>query len=178
MYAFLADIHLGVKLPDEDFMKSLNMFYGLIKEHKEPCKGIFVLGDLFDHRLTIEEVKLASLFISNLVCNGVGFNNTNAPVYFIHGTYSHDLDQYKMFIPLLNKIPDAGYYYFDHVTVHTPFCGPKILIIPHESGDIDYTPYLEDTYDMCSTINDCQSWQEGCPQSLSPDMSRILGYIR
>ena len=30
----------------------------------------------------------------------------------------------------------------------------------------------------CSTINDCQSWQEGCPQSLSPDMSRILGYIR
>lgn len=172
MYAFLADIHLGVKLPDEDFMKSLNMFYGLIKEHKEPCKGIFVLGDLFDHRLTIEEVKLASLFISNLVCNGVGFNNTNAPVYFIHGTYSHDLDQYKMFIPLLNKIPDAGYYYFDHVTVHTPFCGPKILIIPHESGDIDYTPYLEDTYDMIlghgvlasNTLNPCKT-KEGIVHS-------------
>jgi hypothetical protein len=147
MYGFIADLHL-MRLPEKDYMQSLNMFLGLIKEHKEPCKGIFVLGDLFDHKLNVEEARTASLFIANLVCNGVGFDNTNAPVYFIHGTYSHDLDQYKMFIPLLNKIPDARYYYFDHVTVHTRIGGPKILIIPHESGDIDYTPYLEDTYDM------------------------------
>ena len=147
MYGFIADLHL-MRLPEKDYMQSLNMFRGLIKEHKEPCKGIFVLGDLFDHKLNIEEARTASLFIANLVCNGVGFDNTNAPVYFIHGTYSHDLDQYKMFIPLLNKIPDARYYYFDHVAVHNRIGGPKILIIPHESGDIDYAPYLEDTYDM------------------------------
>lgn len=148
MYAFLADVHLGVKLPDEDFLKSLNMFYGLIKEHKEPCKGIFVLGDLFDHKLNVEEARTASLFIANLVCNGVGFDDTNAPVYFIHGTYSHDLDQYKIFMPLIDKIPNIRYQYFDHVCAIKGYFNEKILIIPHESGNIDYTPYLEDTYDM------------------------------
>lgn len=147
MYGFIADLHL-MRLPEKDYMQSLNMFLGLIKEHKEPCKGIFVLGDLFDHKLNVEEARTASLFIANLVCNGVGFDNTNAPVYFIHGTYSHDLDQYKMFMPLIDKIPNIRYQYFDHVCSIKGYFDEKILIIPHESGDIDYTPYLEDTYDM------------------------------
>ena len=32
--------------------------------------------------------------------------------------------------------------------------------------------------DYSCTINACQRWQEGGPESLSPDMSSVLGYIR
>ena len=140
MYAFVGDLHLGVKLPNEDYMKSLNMFFGLIKKYKEPCHGIFIVGDLFDHRLTIEENKFAALFIANLVCNGVGRDGSNVPVYFIHGTYSHDLDQYETFIPLIQKIPNTKVFYYKNAC-ETVIDGHDVLIIPHESGDVDYTQF-------------------------------------
>lgn len=148
MYAFMADIHLGVKLPNEDYLKSLDMFLGLIKKHEEPCHGIFVLGDLFDHRLSVEEARFASLFIVNLVCNKCGPNSTNVPVYFIHGTYGHDLDQYDIFMPLLNKIPDANVLFFKNAASFTTPEGLKVLCIPHETGDLDYTELFNYQYDI------------------------------
>jgi hypothetical protein len=144
----MADIHLGVKLPNEDYLKSLDMFLGLIKKHREPCHGIFVLGDLFEHRLSIEETRFASLFIVNLVCNQCGENNTNVPVYFIHGTYGHDIDQYEMFLPMLNKIQGTKVYYFKNVCSIVTEEGTRVLCIPHENGNIDYTPYFNEKYDM------------------------------
>ena len=50
MIAFIADIRLGTKLPRMDYLKSLDKFLGLIKEHEEACHAIIVLGGLFDHR--------------------------------------------------------------------------------------------------------------------------------
>lgn len=165
MYAFLADVHLGVKLPNEDYLKSLNMFLGLIKEQKDFCKGIFVLGDLFDHRLSIDEAKFASLFIANLACNQCGYDGLNAPVYFIHGTYSHDLDQYDIFTPMLSKIPNIEIYHIKAVCGIKTKHGLNVLCIPHESGNIDYTQYLNEKWDMVvghgvmasNTLNPCKS---------------------
>ena len=56
IYAFIGDLHLCAgKLPRMDYVKSLNEFLGIIKNHKEKCHGIFVVGDLFDHKLSVEE---------------------------------------------------------------------------------------------------------------------------
>ena len=91
MIAFLSDIHLGTKLKKSDYLKSLDFFINKIKEHKEPCHCIFVCGDLFDHRLSIEDFRFASIFLLKLVCNECGRDGrTHVPVHFIHGTYSHD----------------------------------------------------------------------------------------
>lgn len=172
MYAFLADVHLGVKLPDQDYLKSLNMFYGLIKQRKDFCKGIFVLGDLFDHRLTIEEAKFASMFIANLACNGCGYDGLNAPVYLLHGTYSHDLEQYDIFMPMLQKIPNTEVHYIKNLCGITTKHGLRVLCIPHEYGDIDYTTYLNDKWDLIighgvlasNTLNPCKT-KEGIVHS-------------
>ena len=102
MIAFVGDIHLGVKLPLMDYLKSLNKFFELIKNHKEECHAIMLIGDLFDHKLTIEESKFASIFLLNLVCNNCGRNGRqHVPVHFIHGTYTHDNEQYEIFISII-----------------------------------------------------------------------------
>ena len=103
MIAFIADIHLGTKLPQMDYLKSLDKFLSLIKEHEEPCHAIIVLGDLFDHRLSIDEAKFASLFMLNLVCNNCGRNVLmNVRVKFIHGSFTHDYDQYEIVLSILD----------------------------------------------------------------------------
>ena len=63
MYAFLQDIHIGAKYSNESLFKSLNTFFGLIKDHKEKCDCIFVCGDLFEHKLSVEESKTAALVL-------------------------------------------------------------------------------------------------------------------
>lgn len=149
MYAFLADIHLGVKLPKEDFLKSLNDFLGHIKTHKEPCRGIFVCGDLFDHRMNVEEARFASLFLLNLVCNQCGeLPHVHAPVYIIHGTYTHDLDQYSIFLPMLEKIDNVHIIYADKACKTTLLDGRKALFLPQEYGDVNYDELFNDTYDL------------------------------
>lgn len=146
MYGFIGDLHIGVNLPNDDYLKSLNMYYGLIKECKEECKGIFIVGDLFDHRLSIEENKFAALFIANLVCNGVGKNGKNVPVYFVHGTFNHDLNQYEEFIPLLERMKGIEFKYFK-TACETVIDGHSVLVIPHETGNLDYSQFHKE-YDL------------------------------
>lgn len=149
MYAFIGDLHLGVKLSNEDFMNTLHLFLKTIMEHKEPCHAIFVCGDLFDHRLTIEEAQFASQFIVQLVCNHCGKNGTtNVPVYFIHGTYGHDLNQYEIFLPLLQKMDNVQVFYCKQHGSFELRNGVKVLAIPHENGDIDYTEDFNQSYDL------------------------------
>lgn len=152
MIAFIADIHLGTKLPQMDYLKSLDKFLGLIKEHEEPCHAIIVLGDLFDHRLSIDEAKFASLFMLNLVCNNCGRNgHMHVPVKFIHGTYTHDYDQYEIFLSILDKIPNTDIFYTKEACVGTLTNGMKILYLPQEyDNDKDYSDILstEKEYDI------------------------------
>lgn len=166
MYAFLADIHLGVKLPKEDFMKSLEAFLKHIKKHKEPCHAIFVAGDLFDHKLSVEELKFAAEFIVRLVCNECGSDGyKHAPVYFIHGTYTHDQEQYDIFLPVLEKVANTRIFYIDTACEATLFNGKTVLFLPQEYGDISYEKFFEKHYDLIvghgpiasTTKNPCKS---------------------
>lgn len=148
MYAFLADIHLGTKLQKKDYLKSLNDFFKLIKSHKEECHCIFVCGDLFDKRLNPNELNFAGVFLINLVCNNCGRNGTkHVPVHFIHGTYSHDYDQYDIFIPLLQKIDGVNIFYTKDICSKT-IDGRKILYLPQLYGDVDYSIPFENKYDI------------------------------
>lgn len=149
IYAFIGDLHLGVKLPQMDYLKSLNKFFEIIKEHKEECKCIFVVGDLFDHKLTIEEAKFASLFVVNLVCNNCGRTRQHVPVHFIHGTFSHDNEQYEIFLPMLEKLPNTEIYYTKTASVGSLTDGTSILYLPQEYGSsIDYSQAFSKTYDI------------------------------
>lgn len=149
MYAFIGDLHIGTKLPQIDYMKSLNTFLGLIKKHKEECHCILVAGDLFDHKLSIEEAKFAALFMLNLVCNNCGRNgHQHAPVHFIHGTYTHDYDQYEIFLPILEKIPNTRIFYAKHACTCKLENGVNVLYLPQEYGDIDYEKAFNKEYDI------------------------------
>ena len=134
MYAFIADVHIGVNLKHEDFMNSLDMLFDIIRKHKEPCHCIFVCGDLFDHRLNMDEYKFAARFLMKLVCNGLSrdIETPHVPVHFIKGTHSHDYDQLKLF-----------YHYMDDDSVDVRVVtqiqfeivkGCRILCIPELYG--------------------------------------------
>ncbi len=149
MIAYIADLHLGVKLNKFDFLKSLDKFLGLIKEYEEDCDCIMVVGDLFDHKLSIEESKFAALFMVNLVYNNCGRNGMqHVPVHFIHGTYTHDNEQYEIFMPMLEKLPNVEVFYTKDTCVRKLRNGMKVLYLPQMYGDVDYTEAFNDTYDL------------------------------
>lgn len=151
MYAFLADLHLGApRINNVVYLKTLNKFFEIIKSHKEECECIFVCGDLFDHRFNIDESKFASLFLLNLVCNNCGRTHTHVPVHFIHGTYSHDYEQYEIFVPMLQKIDNVEIFYTKETCIGTLKNGKRVLYLPQIYGDFDYNSYLniKDKYDI------------------------------
>jgi hypothetical protein len=150
IYAFIGDLHLCAgKLPRMDYVKSLNKFLGIIKEHKEQCHAIFVIGDLFDHKLSVEELEFASAFLVNLVCNDCGRDaRRHVPVYFIHGTYTHDYEQYEIFLPMLEKIENVEVHYTNKATYCTLRNGVSVLCLPQEYGDVDYTELFSRQYDI------------------------------
>ena len=149
MYAFIGDLHIGVNLPQLDFMKSLDTFLGLIKSHKEECHCIFIVGDLFDKKLSVDEAKFAAIFLVNLVYNNCGRNGRqHVPVHFIHGTYGHDNEQYEMFLPLLEKLPNTEVFYTKHACKKN-FNGLNVLYLPQEyRGSIDYSQIFQERYDL------------------------------
>jgi len=149
LLAFIGDLHIGTKLPQADYLKSLDKFLGLIKEHKEECHCIFVCGDLFDHKLTIDEAKFASIFLLNLVCNNCGRNgHQHVPVHFIHGTYGHDHDQYEIFLPMLDRIPNVNIFYTKTACISVLRNGLRVLYLPQEYGDVDYSKAFDKKYDI------------------------------
>lgn len=148
MYAFIGDLHLGVKLPQMAFLDSLNKYFDIIKNHKEECQCIFIVGDLFEHKLNIDEAKFAAMFMVNLVCNNCGRTRQHVPVHFIHGTDSHDNSQYEIFLPMLEKIPNTEVYYTKTASVGTLHNGKKVLYLPQEYRGIDYSKAFSESYDI------------------------------
>jgi len=148
MIFFLADIHLGVKLPQEDFMNSLDQMFTIIRNSKEPCDLIIVAGDLFDHNLNIEESIFAVQFLVKLVLNDCGKGDMkHIPVHFIEGTFSHDRKQMKIFMPLLQNLPCSVFYTDTWCKVELPN-GMKTLYLPQEYGDVDYSDAFNEHYDL------------------------------
>lgn len=148
MYGFLMDTHIGTSLNFKDYLKSLEVFLSHIKKHKEECHCIFVCGDLFDHRLNEEDAHKASIFIAHLCLNGCGKSRANVPIKFVHGTYSHDYDQYKIFMPLIEKIPSVDVEYITETSIGQTINGAKVLYLPQIYGDFDYEPYMKRKYNI------------------------------
>lgn len=149
IYAFIGDLHLCAgKLPYMDYVKSLNKFYGIIKSHKEECHAIFICGDLFDHKLSIDELEFASAMIVNIACNGCGRDGKHVPVYMIHGTYTHDYDQYNIFMPMLQKIDNIRVFYASEAGECVLNNGTRVLLLPQEYGDVDYSEWFSKQYDL------------------------------
>lgn len=167
MYAFIGDLHLcAPHISKIDYIRSLDRFLGIIKSHKEKCHAILLCGDFFDHKLSVEELEFASAFLVNLVCNGCGHDyHKHAPVYFIHGTYTHDYEQYEIFLPMLEKIDNVRVFYTDSACVGTLENGAKILYLPQQYGDVDYSEHFSHNYDIIighgplssETKNPCKS---------------------
>ena len=149
MYAFIADVHIGVNLKHEDFMNSLDMLFDIIRKHKEPCHCIFVCGDLFDHRLNMDEYKFSARFLMKLVCNGLSreIDTPHVPVHFIKGTHSHDYDQYDIFIGMLYGL-NRGVYYAKENAEYINEQGHRILYLPQLYGDVNYDKYFSKEYDI------------------------------
>lgn len=148
MYAFLADIHLGANIPNDDIENSINFYFDILKNHKEECHMLFICGDLFDHRLTVDELSFASRILVKLVCNHCRKDGTNVPVTMIHGTYSHDQNQYTIFIPIIEKLTGVAINYID---THQSFVlpnGKTCLALPQEYGDINYDSFFNKKYDI------------------------------
>ena len=184
MFAFLADLHLGARVSNEDQMNSLKMFLSLIKKHKEPCHCIFVCGDVFDHRLSIPEAEFAAKYLLRLVYNCLGDHGRSIPVHFIHGTFTHDYDQYNIYLPLLNEIDGVSIFYTDKVCCHQLWSGgPNVLYLPQEYGNIDYSSAFSKSYDIIighgpissCTMNPCKSKSEEIVHSVEKlgDLSKI-----
>lgn len=147
MFAFLADIHISNKLKPLDYLQSLETFLNHIKQSEEECHAIFILGDLFDHRLDVDESKLAAVFLLRLVTNHCGATGSNIPCYFIHGTYSHDLDQYGIFFPVLKKLENVYIYYSNEMCEMTLVSGHTLLMLPQEYNK-DYKDIFNKHYDI------------------------------
>ena len=147
MFAFIADVHISSKLKQSDYLNSLSYFLKHIKESEEECHAIFILGDVFDHRLDIDEAKLAAEWLQLITCNYCGKDHSHIPCYFIHGTYSHDLDQYDIFLPILSKIENVYIYYTNQACEMITPSGHRVLLLPQEYNK-DYSEWLNRKYDI------------------------------
>lgn len=126
----IADLHFGAFNPQLQYQILQEQFIDKIKQLNN-IDLISVDGDIFDHKVmsNSDVVLYASLFIDNLVsiCR-----EKNATLILLHGTYSHDYDQLKMF-----------YHYMDDKSVDVRVItqiqfeivkGCRILCIPELYG--------------------------------------------
>ena len=132
----IADIHFGAFNPKTQYKILQEQFISKIIELPK-IDIISIDGDLFDHKVmsNSDVVLYASLFIDQLVAI---CREKNATLILLHGTYSHDYDQLKIF-----------YHYLDDKSVDVRIITQiqfeivkncKILCIPELYG-IDESVY-------------------------------------
>ena len=132
----IADLHFGAFNPKTQYQILQEQFLSKINT-LDNIDLISVDGDIFDHKVmsNSDVVLYASLFIDNLVsiCR-----EKKATLILLHGTYSHDYDQLKLF-----------YHYMDDKTVDVRVVtqiqfevvkGCRILCIPELYG-VDESVY-------------------------------------
>ena len=132
----IADLHFGAFNPKTQYQILQEQFISEIKDLPR-IDLISIDGDIFDHKVmsNSDVVLYASLFVDNLVslCR-----EKNATLIILHGTYSHDYDQLKMF-----------YHYMDDKSVDVRVVtqiqfevvkGCRILCIPELYG-VDESVY-------------------------------------
>jgi DNA repair exonuclease SbcCD nuclease subunit len=126
----IADLHFGAFDPKKQYDILKEQFLDIIIQIPK-IDIIAVDGDIFDHKVmsNSDSALYASLFINNLVDIA---RKKNSTLILLHGTYSHDYDQLKLF-----------YHYLDDNTVDVRIVttikfeyvkGAKILCIPELYG--------------------------------------------
>lgn len=132
----IADLHFGAFEPKKQYEILKEQFISKIQ--LIPKLDIIVIdGDIFDHKVmsNSDAAMYACIFVDELVniCR-----NKNSTLVILHGTYSHDFDQLKLF-----------YHYMDDRTVDVRIIttikfeyikGAKILCIPELYG-VDESVY-------------------------------------
>lgn len=123
-----ADIHFGAmdpKLQYEILMEQL-----VNKVRMIHFDAFFINGDLFHHKFmsNSDVIMYTLLFVDEVVKLCI---QNNATLVMLHGTYSHDADQLKLFYRYINSGVDI------RIVEHTQFeniKGTKVLCIPEEYG--------------------------------------------
>ncbi len=96
----IADIHFAAYSPKDQYDILKKQFLDKIYSYPG-INLISVDGDLFDHKLMAnsEGIYYASMFVDNLVRIA---REKNCTLLLLHGTYSHDADQLKLFYHYMN----------------------------------------------------------------------------
>lgn len=132
----IADLHFGAFNPQTQYQILQEQF--LLPISQIPKLDVIVVdGDTFDHKTmsNSDASMFASIFVDNLVQLA---KSKNATLVLLHGTYSHDFDQLKLF-----------YHYLEDKTVDIRIVttikfemikGAKVLCIPELYG-VDESVY-------------------------------------
>ena len=91
----IADLHFGAFNPQTQYQILQEQF--LLPISQIPKLDVIVVdGDTFDHKTmsNSDASMFASIFVDNLVQLA---KSKNATLVLLHGTYSHDFDQLKLF---------------------------------------------------------------------------------
>ena len=123
-----ADIHFGAMDP--------KVQYDILMEQMvKPLYSIrfdafFINGDLFHHKFmsNSDVIMYALLFIDEIVKLCI---RNNATLILLHGTYSHDADQLKLFYRYINSGVDIRI--IEHIQFQD-IKGTTVLCIPEEYG--------------------------------------------
>ena len=141
-----ADIHFGAMDPKTQYDI-------LMEQMVKPLYSIqfdafFINGDLFHHKFmsNSDVIMYALLFIDEIVKLCI---RNNATLILLHGTYSHDADQLKLFYRYINSGVDI------RIIEHMQFQdikGTTVLCIPEEYGKgkeyYEQNLYYTQEYDM------------------------------
>lgn len=132
----IADLHFGAFNPQTQYQILQEQF--LLPISQIPKLDVIVVdGDTFDHKTmsNSDTSMFASIFVDNLVQLA---KSKNATLVLLHGTYSHDFDQLKLF-----------YHYLEDKTIDIRIVttikfemikGAKVLCIPELYG-VDESVY-------------------------------------
>ena len=152
----IADLHFGAFDPKKQFdILKEQMLDKIVNLPK--LDAIVVDGDTFDHKVmsNSDTAMYASLFIDSLVNIARMKNST---LVILHGTYSHDFDQLKLFYHYLNDntvdIRIITTIKFEYIK------GAKVLCIPELYGvdESVYRHFLFESgwYDECFIHGTCK----------------------
>lgn len=140
----LSDIHMGVRSNSLEWLENQidyfrNYFIPLLKENYKKGDILFILGDLFDNRQSID------ILVSNVAEDFIAELATILPVHILCGNH----DMYKRVDNNVNSL--KKFRHFRNVTVYT-----ENTVITNSNGkSILVMPYSEDYEVDAETIENC-----------------------
>lgn len=146
----IADLHFGAFNPKLQFDLLTEQFLNVLSNPNFPnIDLISINGDLFDHKLmgNSNAIYYASVFIDELVKIA---RMKNATLLLLHGTYSHDADQLKLFYHYMSDstvdVRVVTQIQFEQIKNCRVLCIPELYNVPEEQYDL--VLYKSGYYDL------------------------------